>query len=305
MSSIIFQARIAVEDHKDEVTTIIPLTPRSLNWYDLKSTVCWHCERHLARNIQPDTMMQSSFDEDESDGCDSSEESSTSDGSDDESEDESVMSSDGSDSDDDGDDGPPSQEHSSDVDFVVPYIQKINAIEVAHPESRQIFESRAYIADGYFCSFRCAKGWAIEKGLKAQTENALFFKDVTGEPISEYMKISPAPPRRALQRYGGPLSYNEFDHFTDRNTHNAIRSIRILNYPTISMRHQYLEEIRYEDIDQPNATSTIILEQNSDIVKRRKRKRMNLIMSPSHLDLNNRMLQLQRRSARENKSPYP
>ena len=283
--AIILQARIAIEDHKDEVTTVIPLTPRSLSWFDLHSTVCWHCDRP--------------FQLEEHDVCDAESESDTeSENSENESEEE--------DSDENDSDSDESEEEDSDKSsqFMsrppLPFVLKVNSFEATQPDG-SIEELRAYTADGYFCSFRCAKGWGIENGYKSNpsftNSNALFFKDVVkGGTISQYLSISPAPPRRALRRYGGPLSYEEFDNFTDRRSHITEPTVQILSYPTISMRHQYLEEIRFEDIDNPTATNTIILEQNSDIINRRKRKRMSLIMSPSHLQLNNRMQELQRRS---------
>lgn len=267
-SAIIFQARIAIEDHKDEVTTVIPLTPRSLSWFDLHSTVCWHCDR---------PFIHEAVEEEESD---------------DDSESESSE-----DSDDCSDISIESEDRKQRLPL--PFILKVNSFDAPQPDG-SIRELRAYTADGYFCSFRCAKGWGLENGYKSNpsiTNNALFFKDVVENgTISQYLNISPAPPRRALTRYGGPLSYEEFDSFTDRYNHTSEPIVNILSYPTISMRHQYLEEIRFEDIDNPTATNTIILEQNNDIINRRKRKRMSLIMSPSHVQLNNRMQELQRRS---------
>jgi len=302
MSATILQARIAIEDHKDEVSTVIPLTPRSLSWFDLHSTVCWHCDRSFSsadegeRN-HDETTQQSDDDWHEDDGSnhgDSSED-------DDEDENSSDSSSSSSEDEDEDEDACSTTDAQTVPQYdrpPLPFILKVNTYEATDAEGR-ICEKRAYTADGYFCSFQCAKAWGLENGFKSNpsiTNNALFYKDVVkGGTISQYLKIRAAPPRRALRKYGGPLSYDEFDHFTTR----AIGEepvLQLQTYPTISMRHQYLEEIRFEDIDSPNATNTIILEQNSDIINRRKRKRMSLIMSPSHLNLNNRMQQLQRRS---------
>ena len=305
-SAIIFQARIAIEDHKDEVTTVIPLTPRSLSWFDLHSTVCWHCDRRfdaMEEETQKMADEPSSDDDSEGEGEDESEDEDEDEDNDNDDADDSSIDSSSSSSGDDGedDDDHPDTDPQPPLRYSrppLPFILKVNTYEAADA-SGVVREMRAYTADGYFCSFQCAKAWGLENGFKSNpsiTNNALFYKDVVKDgTISQYLKIRAAPPRRALRKYGGPLSYDEFDHFTSRITFEE-PIIQLQTYPTISMRHQYLEEIRFENIDSPHATNTIILEQNNDIINRRKRKRMSLIMSPSHLNLNNRMQELQRRS---------
>lgn len=318
--TVTFQARIAVTDHQDEVTTVVPLTPTSQNWFDVDSKVCWHCERPFYRgdeSSQSDKRVEDDDDEveddDDADGDEEEDgisiredvrehETLSSDDSETETEagsDESEA--DGEENEDEEDDD---NEFDADGDMIlpIPYVTKVNTVKMADPMTGQMLQQRNYIGDGYFCSFRCARAWSAENrdisgaATSNSTANAMLFADMTGLSSTEYHKISAAPPKRALKRYGGPFDYNQFDAFTDRSNRSNVKSLKILRYPSISMRHHYLEEIRLEDIDKPDATKTIILEPNPETMERRSRKRRRHVLSPSHLQLNNKMLELQRKS---------
>ena len=306
--TVTFQARIAVTDHQDEVTTVVPLTPTSQNWFDVDSKVCWHCERPFYRgdeSSQSDKRVEDDDDEVEDDEEEEEEDAREDETlSSDDSETETEAGSDESEADGQENEDEDDNEIDADGDMIlpIPYVTKVNTVKMADPVTGQILQQRNYIGDGYFCSFRCARAWSAENRdtsggtTSNSTANAMLFADMTGLSSTEYHKISAAPPKRALNRYGGPFDYDQFDAFTDRSNRSNVKSLKILRYPSISMRHHYLEEIRLEDIDKPDATKTIILEPNPETMERRSRKRRRHVLSPSHLQLNNKMMELQRKS---------
>lgn len=75
---------------------------------------------------------------------------------------------------------------------------------------------------GAFCSWSCAYSWSRSQGLA--TGNLLLYrKRVTGVPIISL--IEPAPPREALQLFGGPLTIESFREYCSSRSKSQVHSI--------------------------------------------------------------------------------
>ena len=66
---------------------------------------------------------------------------------------------------------------------------------------------------GNFCSWQCAKAYAIDMGTARSGEIQSLLALMRLQTFGKYLPLWPAPKRQALQCFGGPMTIEEFRSF--------------------------------------------------------------------------------------------
>lgn len=72
-----------------------------------------------------------------------------------------------------------------------------------------------YTVKGVFCSFGCAKRYALEHYNSNTTILLMYLNQMAREVYSFFDPIKPAPPQSSLKRFGGPFTITEFRKFIE------------------------------------------------------------------------------------------
>lgn len=117
-----------------------------------------------------------------------------------------------------------------------------------------VSQTKKFRVRGIFCSFACMVGYMNE--LKLQRYDYLvkyLYKKICGE-FPTKTDLKPAPPRCALQKFGGELSIEEF-----RETFPKAKLYKMVEYPMFVAR-DYVEEV--DIIDLKNINLRVFQEQS-------------------------------------------
>jgi len=78
-------------------------------------------------------------------------------------------------------------------------------LPVRYDDKRRIFTTR-----GNFCSWQCAKAYAIDMNTARAGEMQMIMALMRKQTFGKYVPLFPAPKREALAVFGGTLSIEEF-----------------------------------------------------------------------------------------------
>lgn len=135
-----------------------------------------------------------------------------------------------------------------------------------------------FIVDGCFCSLECsvAYNFSSQNSMHNIWESYSLINLLAHKlEYKDYVKS--APPREALDMFGGFMNITQFRNFCDSN-----KLINILNYPMISSQHQ-VEEISEQSI---NNNSRLYVPIDTDRIKKIEQK-FKLIRQKPVLNLKN------------------
>jgi len=71
-------------------------------------------------------------------------------------------------------------------------------------------KKKRFETEGHFCSFECAKAYALDRAGPRYGEVLEFLALMRKHALGKYVPLWPAPKRQALQIFGGTLSIQEF-----------------------------------------------------------------------------------------------
>eukprot|EP00965_Chrysotila_dentata_P261658 6214329-Pleurochrysis_carterae.AAC.3 len=104
----------------------------------------------------------------------------------------------------------------------------------AFPSNEPVFlpsghcaSTQTFMVYGFFCGLSCAKGYLMEKPLKQREQQLLLFSHMC-ETIYNERDVHAAPPRLALDIFGGPYSIEKFR--CSRSTCRIIMSPFVAHY---------------------------------------------------------------------------
>ena len=82
---------------------------------------------------------------------------------------------------------------------------------VRYDDRRNRFETK-----GNFCSWQCAKAWALDKNSARSGEIQMILAMMRRRAIGRYEPLWPAPKREALKVFGGTMTIEEFRSYGGR-----------------------------------------------------------------------------------------
>lgn len=107
---------------------------------------------------------------------------------------------------------------------------------------------KKFSVTGCFCSAACMLAWYYSSKYKAKLEVYSLIKHMytklTGASLQD--KITPAPPRECLRKFGGELSIDEF-----RNATHNMKAYKMIEYPMIVIK-EFIEEIDLNNLKVQN-----------------------------------------------------
>ena len=82
-----------------------------------------------------------------------------------------------------------------------------------HLPIRHDEKTNKFITKGNFCSWQCAKAYALDMNTSRSGEIQMILMMMRRRAFGKYMPLWPAPKREALKAFGGTLTIDEFRSF--------------------------------------------------------------------------------------------